>query len=179
MNIKSFILLIILTSFLACKAQDNIQKEKVLCETRNLLNSYLDAVADNNGENIQNHILHSLDNQPWADSLIPSHLWLVRNFNIKKKTDVIDFEKLFSDKDIKHLQSTSKKFSYRKWSKVINHPLLVENNVEGVLLSSPAFDKTFTYAIFYLDSNEGGSLIIFKKEGDDWVYFASGLVWIT
>jgi len=178
MRIKLLLILPFLICFTGCKAQENIQEVRVLNETVSLLDSYFNAIAEKNEMKVHNQILHKIDHKPWVDSLIPIQLWAIRNFNIKKKADVIDFEALFNEIDIHHFRSTSKKFTFENWSEIINHPILVDTSSKGILLSSPAFDKSFQHAIFYLEDSSSGSLILFKKENGQWIYFASGMVWI-
>lgn len=178
MRIKLFFILIFLYFFTGCKAQENIKEERVLNETVSLLESYFNAIAEKKGTKVHNQILHNIDYKPWVDSLIPLQLWSIRNFNIQKKADVIDFENLFNETDITHFRSTSKTLTIQNWSEIINHPILSDTSTKGLLLSSPAFDKSFKHAIFYLEDSSSGSLILFKKENDQWVYFASGMVWI-
>ena len=169
-------LLICLTS---CKAQENIQKERVLTETVSLLNSYFNRFPENSESKFNSRIIYEYGNVPWADSLIPQQLWTIRNHDIKKKSDIIDFEALFDKKDVKHFHSTSKNFTAESWREILDHSNLVDSAANGTFLSSPAFDLDFEYAILYSEGQSSGYLILFKKENNQWIFLASGLVWIS
>ncbi|MCM4160252.1 hypothetical protein DHB64_10160 [Antarcticibacterium sp. W02-3] len=167
----------ILGSFITCKSQvsnRNVQERK---ETQAILNSYFDGF-ENRGIHFNNKILQNYEGKHWSHLINPFHLSLIQNFNIKNESDVVHFENLFKE-EIEFLQKSSRSFRIEKWTEILDKKNIVDSGTSMLSLSSPAFDRSLNYAIFYLSSNEGGSLIIFKKEGNKWVYFASGMVWIS
>lgn len=178
MRIKLCMFFSFLFCLIGCKAQESIREKRVLTETIILIDSYFDSIVKNNGRKVQNQIIHKVGQKTWIDSLIPSKLWAIRNFNIKEKADIIDFEALFNEADIHSFRSTSQKFKIENWSEIISHSIIVDSTRKGLLLSSPAFDKSFKHAIFYLEDSSSGSLILFKKVNEQWTYFGSGMIWI-
>lgn len=178
MKAKALILLFAVSSFINCKSQVRETDGREIREARNILNTYFDAAFENRGILFNNKILHNYRNKHWSHLINSFNLGLIQNFDIKTESDVVHFEDLFND-EIEFLQESSKDFKINNWNEILNKKSIVESGDAGLSLSSPAFDKTFTYAIFYLESNEGGSLIIFKKEDEGWIYFASGMVWVA
>lgn len=176
MKTKSLIILMVLGSFINCKSQVNDPNVREIKETRAILNTYFYKLGES-GINFKDQIIQTYENKHWSHLINPFHLGLVQNFNIKTEKDVVHFETLFKE-EIEFLRNSSRKFNIKKWTQIIDKKNIFDSNTLGLSLSSPAFDKSFNYAIFYLESNEGGSLIIFKKESDGWVYFASGMAWI-
>jgi hypothetical protein len=177
MKAKSILLLLLLGSFITCKSQvrnRNVQEKK---ETQAILNSYFEGF-ENRGIHFNNKILQDYEGKHWSHLINPFHLSLIQNFHIKTESDIVHFETLF-DGEIEFLQKSSRNFKIEIWTEILDKKNIVDSGTSMLSLSSPAFDRSFNYAIFYLESNEGGSLIIFKKNGGKWVYFASGMVWIS
>ena len=177
MKTKSLILLIVLGSFINCKSQVKDTNAREIKETRAILNTYFDTAFESRGVHFNNKIIQNYKDNHWSHLINPTHLGLIQNFNFKTESDVVHFEILFNE-EIKYLQKSSQNFNIEKWTEILDGKNIVDAGTSGLSLSSPAFNRSFTYAIFYLESNESGDLIIFKKEDNGWVYFASGMVWI-
>lgn len=178
MKTKSLILLIILGSFINCKSQVRDTNVREIKETQAILNTYFDAAFENRGVHFNNKVIQNYKNKHWSHLINPFHLGLIQNFNIKTESDVVHFETLLKE-EIEFLQKSSRSFNIEKWTEILDKKNIIDSGISGLSLSSPAFNRSFTYAVFYLEDSYSGSLIIFKKDGDKWVYFASGLVWIS
>lgn len=177
MNAKSLILLLMLGCFINCKSQVKDTASREIKEAQTILNTYFDTAFKNSGVYFNIKIKQNYKNEHWSHLINPFHLGLIQNFNIKTESDVVHFETLF-DEEIEFLQKSSQNFYIEKWTDILDKKNIVDHSISSLSLSSPAFDSSFTYAVFYLEDRYSGSLIIFKKTGDKWVYFASGMVWI-
>ena len=75
--------------------------------------------------------------------------------------------------DTLFLKKSAKNFNLENWSEILDNKYIVDFDARGFSMSTPAFNRTFTYAIFYLEDSSSGNLIIFKKIRDEGVYYAT------
>ncbi|MCP9199983.1 hypothetical protein MKO06_08700 [Gramella sp. GC03-9] len=47
------------------------------------------------------------------------------------------------------------------------------------IVSLPILNEEKNYAIFYVGDDFSGNLVVYKKEGNEWKYFAIGSIWIS
>lgn len=177
----TFIMIVIVSCFIvsSCKSQLMnqttypedivyiISQEKLGLKEANLIlnDTILESISIGGPEN-------------WSSLINKNQFALIRNFNINEPEDIVNFQLLFSDNDLRFMKLQASENTYPLWSSIITTHFVSNNTSHFVSYSIPVFNEEGNFAIVYVEDSYSGSLKVFKKEIDKWVYFANGLVWI-
>jgi len=133
---------------------------------------------------IEDSILSKIwgNDQKLVDLFNPGQFSWVRNFGIKTKEDVIQFDNLFSEEEFASMKKQIQNSKIKKWSELIDKKFFQskEANIKNKYLSIsiPVFNKDKNIAVIYFEFPNSGELRIYKKEENKtWKYIANGLVW--
>lgn len=75
------------------------------------------------------------------------------------------------------MKKQRREIKHKFWSELFDYPIIKKGG-NNFWVSYPVFDLKREHAIVYIESIDGGSLVVFKKDHDSWKRFASGLIWI-
>lgn len=159
--------------FLAtCKNKQMNQNQLLVKEVSR---KYISTLLEKN-KTVSDNIILDVEDKHWASQLTYTHLSMIKNFNIKKESDLIDFYDIFNTGNLYDLNKNRK---FEKWSEIF--PDLKFSNQKGVdlIISLPILSEDRNYAIFYLADRYSGNLVVYKKIDSEWQYFAIGNVWIS
>lgn len=134
------------------------------------------------GIEVKNQILeessHNL--KKWNEITDSFHLSLIQVTNAKTEDDLLNFNLIYSQNFLKSRINVLQNNSISKWSAI--HPNLeFFKSKQNVLayVSLPIIDQTGVYAMFYVETESSGDLIVYKKGFDkSWEFYAMGTIWV-
>ena len=165
----TFGLIFLLVSF---KAEFKYQDQALL---NDISRDYLEAVIKRK-KHIRNQIVTDINGKHWTSNLTYTNLNRIKNFDIEKDSDIVDFNRLFNKENFQVLK---KEKQYKTWSKIFPDLKFHKKKESNFIVSLPILNEEKNYAIFYVGDDFSGNLVVYKKEGDEWKYFAIGSIWIS
>lgn len=110
-------------------------------------------------------------------------LQMAVTFNAKSKEEKIDFSKIFTKKEIDHMNEQAANLKSKTWQDYINikyrKPLKNNNKHLTYSYTKPVFTIDSNYALIYKEGNNGGNMFVYQKINKEWKPVAVSMVFVN